>query len=115
MTRFLGVPYAAAPFGEDRLAPLRPARPWDGVRDATAYGATVDTVHVDQSHPLIGDTPSREVADTAHGTWVRFISTGDPGWAPYTAERRTTGVLTERLTVVDDPDGEERAAWEGIR
>src|SRR6195952_2525562 len=40
VTRFLGVPYAAAPFGEHRMAPPRPVVPWDEVRDATAYGPT---------------------------------------------------------------------------
>src|SRR3954451_22290518 len=37
---FLGIPYAGAPFGEGRLRPPRPAEPWDGVRDATAFGPT---------------------------------------------------------------------------
>ena len=40
ISRFLGVPYAAAPFGERRMAPPQPVEPWDGVRDATAYGPT---------------------------------------------------------------------------
>ena len=35
---FLGIPYAAAPFGEGRLRPPHPARDWDGVRDATRLG-----------------------------------------------------------------------------
>ncbi|GAA1062080.1 carboxylesterase/lipase family protein [Agromyces bracchium] len=35
---FLGVPYAAPPFGANRLLPPRPAPPWDGVRDAGALG-----------------------------------------------------------------------------
>ena len=35
---FLGVPYAAPPFGANRLRPPEPVRPWDGVRDATRYG-----------------------------------------------------------------------------
>ncbi|TGJ95272.1 carboxylesterase, partial [Actinotalea fermentans ATCC 43279 = JCM 9966 = DSM 3133] len=38
--RFLGVPYAAPPFRTRRFASLEPAEPWDGVRDATRYGAT---------------------------------------------------------------------------
>jgi len=37
---FLGMPYAAAPFGANRFAAPQPVRPWDGVRDALAFGAT---------------------------------------------------------------------------
>ena len=35
---FLGVPYAAPPFGANRLQPPRPVEPWNGVRDATEPG-----------------------------------------------------------------------------
>lgn len=73
------------------------------------------TAHQPSAHPLSGASPSDDVVATAHGTWVAFVTTGDPGWAPYTSATRTTGVLTERLTVADDPDGAERAAWDGIR
>lgn len=37
---FLGVPFAAPPFGEHRLRAPAPPVPWDGVRDALAYGPT---------------------------------------------------------------------------
>jgi para-nitrobenzyl esterase len=35
---FLGIPFAQPPAGDLRFAAPRPARPWDGVRDATAFG-----------------------------------------------------------------------------
>jgi para-nitrobenzyl esterase len=35
---FLGVPYAAPPFGPDRLRAPRPVESWHGVRDALAFG-----------------------------------------------------------------------------
>jgi para-nitrobenzyl esterase len=38
VTTFLGVPYAAPPFGANRLRPPRVVETWDGVRDALTFG-----------------------------------------------------------------------------
>lgn len=38
--RFLGVPYAAPPFGERRFRLPEPVEPWSGVREATSHGPT---------------------------------------------------------------------------
>ncbi|GAA2330088.1 carboxylesterase/lipase family protein [Streptomyces violaceusniger] len=38
---FLGVPYAAPPFGPNRMRPPQPVVPWRGVRDAGRMGPTV--------------------------------------------------------------------------
>jgi para-nitrobenzyl esterase len=74
-----------------------------------------DTITRDELRPLIGDAPSQAVADLSHRAWVDFVTRGDPGWAPYDPVRRTTGLLTEHVSPVDDPAGDERALWENIR
>ncbi|MFF9454645.1 carboxylesterase/lipase family protein [Streptomyces flaveolus] len=38
LTVFRGIPFAEPPVGDARFAAPRPARPWDGIRDAVAFG-----------------------------------------------------------------------------
>ncbi|HEY4017981.1 MAG TPA: carboxylesterase family protein [Pseudonocardiaceae bacterium] len=40
VSRFLGIPYAAAPFGPNRFAAPVAVTPWEGVRDALEFGPT---------------------------------------------------------------------------
>jgi para-nitrobenzyl esterase len=74
-----------------------------------------DTITRADLGPRLGDTPSQAVADTMHGVWVSFITGGTPGWTPYTSEDRATALLTDKITEVNDPSGDERALWDGIR
>jgi para-nitrobenzyl esterase len=73
------------------------------------------TIALDELRPRLGEAPERAVADQVHRVWVSFITGGDPGWAPYDPARRTTGLLTDTVSAVDDPAGDERARWDGIR
>ncbi|MFJ2836149.1 carboxylesterase/lipase family protein [Nocardia sp. NPDC087230] len=55
VTRFLGVPYAAAPVGAKRFQLPEPAPAWDDVREATQMGATcVQSPYPAPIHALIG-------------------------------------------------------------
>jgi para-nitrobenzyl esterase len=58
VSRFLGIPYAAAPAGERRFAPPAAAEPWTGTRNATVFGATAPQPALHPAHanlaPLIG-------------------------------------------------------------
>ncbi|MGO4487404.1 carboxylesterase/lipase family protein [Microbacterium sp. 2RAF4] len=40
VARYLGIPYAMAPFGENRFREPQPVSTWDGVRDALEFGPT---------------------------------------------------------------------------
>jgi para-nitrobenzyl esterase len=92
-------------------------------RDNHGFGAchaaeipfVFDTATRAELRPLIGDAPSSVVAGQAHRVWVDFITSGDPGWARYDAERRMTGLLGETVSAVSDPAGDERVLWDSIR
>lgn len=62
VARFLGVPYAAAPYGDRRFALPRPHPGWSGTRRTTDYGPTAPQLpyggELDAllpSHPIAGD------------------------------------------------------------
>ncbi|MFF0501578.1 carboxylesterase/lipase family protein [Nocardia aobensis] len=62
------------------------------------------------SPPLTGDAPPQALANEMHEAWVRFASTGDPGWAEVGARRpvRTFGdpTLGPGAVIIDPRDDE---------
>ncbi|WP_326569639.1 carboxylesterase family protein [Amycolatopsis rhabdoformis] len=74
VTRFLGIPYAAAPFGEARFRAPTPPEAWDGVRDALEFGPTAPSV------PLPGSFLA-EPAVAGLGCLNLNVWTPDPGAA----------------------------------
>jgi para-nitrobenzyl esterase len=63
----------------------------------------------------LGSDPPQELADEVHRAWVSFIATGDPGWPRYQFDRRSVRRFGTPSETVEDPAGEERRLWEGIR
>lgn len=63
----------------------------------------------------LGDHPPQELATAMHDAWVRFATTGEPGWAPYELGDRTTMVFDSKSSTQSDPPRQERIAWAGRR
>lgn len=77
-----------------------------------------DNLHASQLH---GDRPgSQELADRMSEAWIAFARHGSPQhpglpeWPEYEPARRATMIFDAECAVVDDPEGEEREAWEGM-
>ncbi|MFB9683842.1 carboxylesterase/lipase family protein [Amycolatopsis plumensis] len=51
------------------------------------------------------------VATEMFGAWVRFVTTGDPGWPKYTTADRVTRLFDDVSTTVSDPDRDQRLLW----
>jgi para-nitrobenzyl esterase len=63
----------------------------------------------------IGADPRTDLAAEMHAAWIRFASTGDPGWQPFDASYpvMTFGAAPGPGAVVLDPRGDERQSWSG--
>ncbi|MEU5861696.1 carboxylesterase family protein [Nonomuraea sp. NPDC047529] len=65
---------------------------------------------------LIGDEPGPEAVALAHElreAWVRFVTTGDAGWAVYRPDRRLTRVLDAESETVPYPEHASLRIWDG--
>jgi para-nitrobenzyl esterase len=65
--------------------------------------------------PVFGANPPQELAQEMHGAFVKFATTGDPGWKPYEVGQRSTMIFDVPSEVLSDPAGLEREAWVGKR
>lgn len=67
-----------------------------------------------------GPDAPRDLSARMHDAWVAFAKHGDPGhaglpgWPAYDTARRATMVLDTPCALVDDPEAERRALWEGV-
>ena len=63
VSRFLGIPYAAAPVGENRFVAPKPPIPWGGVRDAREAGPTAPQI--------VRDFPGLDIKPLIGAGWVK--------------------------------------------
>ncbi|WP_353961689.1 carboxylesterase family protein [Mycolicibacterium farcinogenes] len=79
---------------------------------ALEMGFVFDTLST--SPPIVGVAPPQSLADEMHETWVRFATTGDPGWERVGAARRPVRTFGDPAlpsgAVVTDPRGDELSA-----
>lgn len=71
---------------------------------------------------MTGDLPeAHALARKVSQAWVAFARNGTPDhaeltpWPAYTETERATMILDNECRVVNDPDREQRLAWEGVR
>ena len=97
--RYLGVPYAAAPFGENRFRPPQPVQSWSGERDCRHPGATAPQL------PYAGGMEKFLGSTSVAGEEILNLAI----WAPERTSAELApvivwihgGSLTRGMTVVD--------------
>jgi para-nitrobenzyl esterase len=90
----------------------------------SAHGIDVplifERVDTDFARNVFGYTAADlPMAKRVHDTWISFIKTGNPGealstWPPYDLAHRYTMTIAASSQVSVDPEGTERAIWEGV-
>ncbi|MFK0120353.1 carboxylesterase/lipase family protein [Streptomyces sp. NPDC090994] len=87
-----------------------------GAAHAVELPFVFDRTHLPRLHGPAGllgpDRPPADLAARVHATWIRFATTGDPGWDPYDTGRRATMRIDAEWTRIDDPRGRELRAWD---
>ncbi|MFI9161229.1 carboxylesterase/lipase family protein [Kitasatospora aureofaciens] len=65
---------------------------------------------------FLGDPPAPEAVELSRElrrAWVRFVTTGEPGWPAHEPERQVTRVLGARSETVRYPEQTSRTVWAG--
>ncbi|MEU3524035.1 carboxylesterase family protein [Streptomyces sp. NPDC038707] len=82
-----------------------------GACHALELGFVFDTGGVPESKKLAGEGAPQELCDAMHGAWVRFATTGDPGWAAWDATHPVRIFDAGGPRVVHGPRDAEVALW----
>ena len=82
-----------------------------GAAHAVEIPYVFDNLGTADAAGLLGAGPPAALAADMHATWIRFATTGDPGWLPFDASYPVMTWDGERAEVVRDPRGDERRSW----
>ncbi|WP_318200653.1 carboxylesterase/lipase family protein [Streptomyces sp. SCL15-4] len=82
-----------------------------GACHALELGFVFDTGDVPESKKLAGEGAPRELCDAMHTAWVRFATTGDPGWAAWDATHPVRIFDDGAPRVVHGPRDADIALW----
>ncbi len=81
-----------------------------GAAHAMEIPFVFDNLGCADAQTAIGTEPPAALAREMHAAWIRFASTGDPGWPPFDA-RHPVRIFGGPAEVVLDPRGDERQSW----
>jgi len=82
-----------------------------------------NVLHSSRSVELLGADPPQKLADAMQDSWLAFARTGDPNsendagapkWTAYDGSGRSTMILNVDPAMQNDPNGQDRALWDGI-
>ena len=73
------------------------------------------TLHDPRAAQLVGSGPDADrLAVEIQDAWLAFARSGDPGWPAYDTAKRATQRLGRASELEWDPQGAERAFWDGL-
>ena len=83
-----------------------------GAAHAVEIPFVFDNVTAEDAQKAIGTEPPADLAAEMHAAWIRFATTGDPGWPAVDASYPVmTFGRPGGSGVVLDPRSDERASW----
>jgi para-nitrobenzyl esterase len=82
-----------------------------GAAHAVEIPFVFDNLAAADVQTMLGAEPPAGLAADMHATWIRFASTGDPGWQSFDASYPVMTWDGQRSEVVLDPRGDERRSW----
>jgi para-nitrobenzyl esterase len=82
-----------------------------GAAHAMEIPFVFDNLTCADAQTAIGTDAPAALAQEMHAAWIRFASTGDPGWPPFDASYPVMIFGGEQAGVVLDPRSNERQSW----